>query len=79
MVVGAGGGLFVGSRVQVHHKVLDSCRHGIPQKRERVWIVAIRTDSVIANDHHHHHHQATTTTPPPPPVTVSGESTIRVA
>ena len=32
---------------QVHHSVLDSAEHGVPHSRHRLWIVAIRNDTVI--------------------------------
>lgn len=33
----------------VDWRVLDSCRHGVPQHRERVYIVGIRLDSQVSN------------------------------
>jgi DNA-cytosine methyltransferase len=31
---------------QVHHKVLNTRDHGVPHQRDRIWLVAIRNDSV---------------------------------
>ena len=31
---------------QVHHQVLNTRDHGVPQQRARIWLVAIRSDSI---------------------------------
>ena len=40
----------LGNGYQVHHAILNSKDHGIPHNRRRLWIIAIRLDTVIRRE-----------------------------